>query len=108
MRSGHMEPSHHSHVISELRKFQNLKSGLADDWLAVVARHVVEPHAVVVEVVEDSQADLVTFSVIWLGSISSKNIKSYKIRYIYINIKLVKVEARVELGQIEVLKITKC
>jgi len=71
MRSWHMEPSHHK---SEFRKFQNLKSGLADDGLAVVARHVVEPHAVVVEVVEDRQADLVTFSVIWLRSVSSPSV----------------------------------
>jgi len=71
MRSWHMEPSHHN---SEFRKFQNLKSGLADDRLAVVARHVVEPHAVVVEVVEDRQADLVPFSVIWLRSVGSPSV----------------------------------
>ena len=49
--------------------------GLTDDGFPVVAGDVVEPHAVVVEVVEDCQADLIPFSVIWLRSVGSRNIK---------------------------------
>ena len=34
--------------------------------------HVVEPDAVSVEIIENSQADLVTLSVVWLGELHSE------------------------------------
>lgn len=44
---------------------------LADDGLGVVARDVVEHDAIVVEVVQDRDAELVAFAVIRLGSVGS-------------------------------------
>jgi len=41
----------------------------------VVARHVVEPNAIVVEVVEDGQAILVTLPVVRLGSSSTSSVR---------------------------------
>ena len=46
---------------------------LADDGLAVVAGDVVEPHPVVVEVVEHAHAELVTFPVVRLAATSTTN-----------------------------------
>ena len=40
----------------------------AKDWLGVVAADVVKLDTVVVEVVEDTQAELITLTVIGLGS----------------------------------------
>merc|ERR1719290_899957 len=74
MRSWHRSHTSHLLVNSEFRKLRNLKSGLADDWLAVVTRHVVEPHTVVVKVVEDGQADLIPLSVIRLRTVSSSSV----------------------------------
>ena len=47
-------------------------SALADDGLAVVAGNVVEPDSVSVEVVEDSNTELIPLSVVWLRSTSSE------------------------------------
>ena len=41
---------------------------LADDRFPMVAGDVVEPHAVVVEVVEDGDTELIALSVIRLGA----------------------------------------
>ena len=46
-------------------------SALADDGFPVVAGDVVEPHPVVVEVVENSNTELVTLPVVWLASPSA-------------------------------------
>ena len=46
---------------------------LADDGLAVVAGDVVEPHPVVVEVVEHSHAELVTLPVVGLSAARTTN-----------------------------------
>ena len=46
-------------------------SALADDGFPVVAGDVVEPHPVVVEVVENSNTELVTLPVVWLTSPSA-------------------------------------
>ena len=47
-------------------------SALADDGLGVVAGDIVELDSVIVEVVEDSEAGLITFSVVRLSSASSE------------------------------------
>ena len=47
-------------------------SSLADDGLAMVTGHVMKLDAVSVKVVEDSQADLVALSVVWLGPTRSE------------------------------------
>jgi len=49
-------------------------SALADDGLGVVAGDIVELDSVIVEVVEDSQARLITFSVVRLSSASSSSV----------------------------------
>ena len=46
---------------------------LADDGLAVVAGDVVEPHPVVVEVVEHAHAELVALPVVGLSAASTTN-----------------------------------
>ena len=46
---------------------------LADDGLAVVAGDVVEPHPVVVEVVEHAHAELVALPVVRLAATSTTN-----------------------------------
>ena len=46
--------------------------GLTDDGFLVMTGHVVEPDAVSVEIIENSQADLVTLSVVWLGELHSE------------------------------------
>ena len=48
--------------------------GLADDGLAVVAGHVVEPDPVVVEVVKDGKAVLVTVTVVGLRTVCSETL----------------------------------
>ena len=50
---------------------------LADDGLAVVAGDVVEPHPVVIEVVEHAHAELVTLPVVRLAATSTTNNYSY-------------------------------
>ena len=47
-------------------------SALADDGFPVVAGDVVEPHPVVVEVVENSNTEFIAFSVVRLSSSSSE------------------------------------
>ena len=47
-------------------------SALADDGLPVVTADVVEPDPVVVEVVEDSNTELVSFSVVRLSPSSAR------------------------------------
>ena len=42
-------------------------NSLTDCWLHVVAADIVEPNAVVVEVVEDGQAELISLTVVRLG-----------------------------------------
>ena len=46
---------------------------LTDDRLLVVAGHIMESDSISVEVVENSQALLISFSVVRLGSVSSTN-----------------------------------
>jgi hypothetical protein len=46
--------------------------GLADDGLGVVAADVVQLDAVVVEVVQDAQAELVALAVVRLGNAAAK------------------------------------
>jgi len=50
-------------------------SALADDGLPVVAGNVVEPDSVSVEVVEDSNTELIPLSVVWLRSTSSSSVR---------------------------------
>jgi len=52
----------------------DVRLGLADDGLAVVAGHVVEPDPVVVEVVEDGKAVLVTVTVVGLRTVCSSSV----------------------------------
>ena len=42
-------------------------NSLTDGWLHVVAADIVEPNAVVVEVIEDGQAELISLTVVRLG-----------------------------------------
>ena len=51
----------------------SLGSALADGGLGVVAGYVVELDAVVVEVVEDGQAELVALAVVGLGAAGTGN-----------------------------------
>ncbi len=51
----------------------NSCSSFTDGWLGMVAGNVVEPDAVVVEVVEDGQAELVTLAVVRLGTAKAGN-----------------------------------
>ena len=55
-----------------LRDGADVDLRLTDDGLAVVAGHVVELDPVVVEVVEDGEAVLVTITVVGLGTSCSK------------------------------------
>ena len=60
-------------------------SALADDGFPVVAGDVVEPHPVVVEVVENSNTELVTLPVVWLTSASTGD-KIIKMRQYLISV----------------------
>jgi len=51
----------------------NSCSSFTDGWLGVVAGDVVEPDTVVVEVVEDGQAELITLAVVRLGTAKAGN-----------------------------------
>jgi len=42
-------------------------------WFCVMAGDIVELDAIIVEIVEDSQAEFITLAVIWLGNSTSKN-----------------------------------
>lgn len=48
--------------------------GLADDWLSVVARNIVVPHTVVVEVVQHGQTILIALSVVGLGPVGTTGV----------------------------------
>jgi len=41
-----------------------------------MARNIVELYTIIVEIVEDSQAKFITFSVVWLGNTTSEMIKN--------------------------------
>ena len=61
-------------------------SALADDWFPVVTGDVVEPHSIVVEIVQKSNTELVPLPVVWLPSAGAENI-IYK--YLIFNILLI-------------------
>ena len=61
-------------------------SALADDWFPVVTGDVVEPHSIVVEIVQNSNTELVPLPVVWLPSAGAENI-IYK--YFIFNILLI-------------------
>ena len=46
-------------------------SSFADDWLLMMARYIMELHPISIEVVQDSNAKLIPFSVVWLRSLGS-------------------------------------
>merc|ERR550519_1780085 len=63
-----------SNCVSLLSVVLVSHSALADDGFPVVAGDVVEPHPVVVEVVENSNTELVTLPVVWLTSPSASGV----------------------------------
>ena len=52
----------------------NKTSGFADDGLAMVTGDIMKLDSISIEVVENCEADLVTFSVVWLGSSRAKRV----------------------------------
>lgn len=52
---------------------------LANGWLTVVAGDIMEDNAIIVEIVENTQADLITFPVVRLGTVGTRTIFLIKI-----------------------------
>jgi hypothetical protein len=55
-------------------------SCLANNRLAVMARHIMKPYSIIVEVVENSQARLIPLPVVWLGAVTTEmfNVKAWR------------------------------
>lgn len=62
----------------------NKTSGFADDGLAMVTGDIMKLDSISIEVVENCEADLVTFSVVWLGSSRAKRVYIYYLFYGFI------------------------
>ncbi len=56
----------------------NSCSSFTDGWLGVVAGNVMEPDAVVVEVVEDGQAELIALAVVRLWNSTTERKNSFR------------------------------
>jgi len=47
---------------------------LANNWLAVMARHIVKPDSIGIKIVENRQTEFITLSVIGLGSLCPSSV----------------------------------
>ena len=62
-----------------MTKYFKDTSSLANNGLAMMTGDIMEPHSVIVKVIQDCQTNLIPFPVIRLWSVGSENVHNYKV-----------------------------